>query len=81
MINVDFADVRTVMSEMGLAMMGTGVARGDNRARKAAEAAIEVALAMGEHGRLGAEMSGLPPLMRDKWRLRATKRLAVFDAA
>ncbi len=40
LINVDFADVRTVMSEMGLAMMGTGVARGDNRARKAAEAAI-----------------------------------------
>jgi cell division protein FtsZ len=40
LINVDFADVRTVMSEMGLAMMGTGLARGDNRARKAAEAAI-----------------------------------------
>ncbi len=40
LINVDFADVRTVMSEMGLAMMGTGVARGDNRARKAAETAI-----------------------------------------
>lgn len=40
MINVDFADVRTVMSEMGMAMMGTGVARGDNRAREAAEAAI-----------------------------------------
>jgi cell division protein FtsZ len=40
MINVDFADVRTVMSEMGAAMMGTGVARGDNRAREAAEAAI-----------------------------------------
>jgi cell division protein FtsZ len=40
LINVDFADVRTVMSEMGLAMMGTGLARGDNRARKAAETAI-----------------------------------------
>jgi cell division protein FtsZ len=40
MINVDFADVRTVMSEMGAAMMGTGIARGDNRAREAAEAAI-----------------------------------------
>lgn len=40
LINVDFADVRTVMSEMGLAMMGTGLARGDNRARKAAEIAI-----------------------------------------
>ncbi len=40
MINVDFADVRTVMSEMGQAMMGTGTASGDNRAREAAEAAI-----------------------------------------
>ena len=40
LINVDFADVRTVMSEMGMAMMGTGVANGDNRAREAAEAAI-----------------------------------------
>ena len=40
MINVDFADVRTVMSEMGKAMMGTGVARGDERAREATEAAI-----------------------------------------
>jgi cell division protein FtsZ len=40
LINVDFADVRTVMSEMGMAMMGTGVASGDNRARIAAEAAI-----------------------------------------
>lgn len=40
MINVDFADVRTVMQEMGMAMMGTGRASGDNRARDAAEAAI-----------------------------------------
>ncbi|KFL35911.1 cell division protein FtsZ [Arenimonas donghaensis] len=40
LINVDFADVRTVMSEMGLAMMGTGIARGDDRAQAAAEAAI-----------------------------------------
>ena len=40
MINVDFADVRTVMSEMGQAMMGTGSASGDNRAREAAEKAI-----------------------------------------
>jgi cell division protein FtsZ len=40
MINVDFADVRTVMSEMGMAMMGTGSASGENRAREAAEAAI-----------------------------------------
>lgn len=40
LINVDFADVRTVMSEMGIAMMGTGTARGENRAREAADAAI-----------------------------------------
>ena len=40
MINVDFADVRTVMSEMGMAMMGSGYASGEGRARDAAEAAI-----------------------------------------
>src|SRR3990167_3194260 len=40
LINVDFADVRTVMSEMGMAMMGTGKAKGEDRARVAAEAAI-----------------------------------------
>ncbi len=40
LINVDFADVRTVMSEMGMAMMGTGSAQGDGRAREAAEKAI-----------------------------------------
>ena len=40
LINVDFADVRTVMSAMGMAMMGTGSAKGENRARLAAESAI-----------------------------------------
>ena len=40
MINVDFADVRTVMSEKGRAMMGTGKATGENRGRLAAESAI-----------------------------------------
>ncbi|HCA35378.1 MAG TPA: cell division protein FtsZ, partial [Gammaproteobacteria bacterium] len=40
MINVDFADVKTVMSEMGMAMMGTGFASGEDRAREAAESAI-----------------------------------------
>ncbi len=40
MINVDFADVRTVMSEMGMAMMGSGKAQGEDRAKIAAEAAI-----------------------------------------
>jgi cell division protein FtsZ len=40
MINVDFADVRTVMAEMGMAMMGSGRASGENRAQRAAEMAI-----------------------------------------
>jgi cell division protein FtsZ len=40
LINLDFADVKAVMSEMGLAMMGTGIARGETRAREAAMAAI-----------------------------------------
>jgi len=40
LINVDFADVRTVMGEMGMAMMGSGSASGEDRAREAAEAAI-----------------------------------------
>lgn len=40
LVNLDFADVRSVMSEMGKAMMGTGEADGENRAIKAAEAAI-----------------------------------------
>jgi len=39
-VNLDFADIRTVMAEMGKAMMGTGEADGDDRAVKAAEAAI-----------------------------------------
>jgi len=40
LINVDFADVKAVMSNMGVSMMGIGSARGENRAREAAEAAI-----------------------------------------
>ncbi|MBN2885330.1 MAG: cell division protein FtsZ [Chromatiaceae bacterium] len=40
LINVDFADVKAVMSDMGVSMMGIGSARGENRAREAAEAAI-----------------------------------------
>lgn len=47
MINVDFADVRTVMSEMGMAMMGSGSASGEDRAREAAEAAIRSPLLEG----------------------------------
>ena len=40
LINVDFADVRTVMAEMGMAMMGSGMSSGEDRAREAAEAAV-----------------------------------------
>jgi len=40
LINLDFADVRTIMNEMGVALMGTGVASGDNRAEEAARMAI-----------------------------------------
>jgi cell division protein FtsZ len=40
LINVDFADVRTVMAETGMAMMGSGIGRGESRARDAAEAAV-----------------------------------------
>ncbi len=40
MINVDFADVKAIMSEMGMALMGTGVAEGDNKALEAAQKAI-----------------------------------------
>ena len=40
LINLDFADIRTVMSEMGKAMMGTGEAEGENRARECAEKAL-----------------------------------------
>jgi cell division protein FtsZ len=40
LINLDFADIKTIMSRMGLAIMGTGIASGENRARMAATAAI-----------------------------------------
>src|SRR5687768_1643225 len=57
MINVDFADVRTVMAETGMAMMGSGSARDENRAREAAEAAVSSPLLedvnlQGAHGLL-----------------------------
>lgn len=57
MINVDFADVRTVMAETGMAMMGSGSASGENRAREAAEAAVSSPLLedvnlQGAHGLL-----------------------------
>ncbi len=40
LINVDFADVKTIMSEMGMALMGTGIAEGENRALEAAQKAV-----------------------------------------
>ncbi len=40
LVNLDFADVRTIMNEMGMALMGTGACRGDSRAKEAAYAAI-----------------------------------------
>jgi cell division protein FtsZ len=64
LINVDFADVRTVMAETGMAMMGSGVATGENRARAAAEAAISSPLLedvnlSGAHGLLINVTAGL----------------------
>jgi cell division protein FtsZ len=55
LVNVDFSDVRTVMAEMGMAMMGTGEARGENRAIEAAERAISSPLLddMSIHGARG----------------------------
>ncbi len=64
LINVDFADVRTVMSEMGMAMMGSGAASGQDRAREAAESAVHSPLLedidlMGAHGILVNVTAGL----------------------
>ncbi|MGC3982633.1 MAG: cell division protein FtsZ [Steroidobacteraceae bacterium] len=64
MINVDFADVRTVMAETGMAMMGSGTARGENRAKDAAEAAVSSPLLedvnlQGAHGLLINVTAGL----------------------
>jgi cell division protein FtsZ len=64
LINVDFADVRTVMSETGMAMMGSGSASGDSRAKTAAEAAVSSPLLedinlAGAHGILVNVTAGL----------------------
>jgi cell division protein FtsZ len=64
LINVDFADVRTVMSETGMAMMGSGAASGESRARQAAEAAVSSPLLedinlAGAHGILVNVTAGL----------------------
>ena len=58
LINLDFADVRSVMSEMGKAMMGTGEAEGDNRAIEAAEKRSQSAARRCQHaGRQGVIIS------------------------
>src|SRR5688500_2383640 len=64
LINVDFADVRTVMSETGLAMMGSGIGTGEHRARVAAEMAVAAPLLedinlAGAHGILVNVTAGL----------------------
>src|SRR3569832_854142 len=64
LINVDFADVRTVMSETGMAMMGSGVARGEMRAKEAAEKAVSSPLLedinlQGAHGILVNVTAGM----------------------
>jgi cell division protein FtsZ len=55
LVNVDFADVRTVMSEMGMAMMGSHLASGEDRAKRAAEGAVASPLLEGVdlHGARG----------------------------
>lgn len=58
LINVDFADVRTVMSETGMAMMGTGIASGEDRAQLAAQAAISSPLLDLDDIMPGATLSG-----------------------
>jgi cell division protein FtsZ len=64
LVNVDFADVRTVMSEMGMAMMGSGIGTGEHRARVAAEMAVSSPLLedinlAGAHGILVNVTAGL----------------------
>jgi len=64
LINVDFADVRTVMSETGLAMMGSGIGTGEHRAKVAAEMAVSSPLLedinlAGAHGILVNVTAGL----------------------
>src|SRR5438094_240765 len=54
LINLDFADIRTVMGEMGKAMMGTGEAEGQDRSRVAAESAISNPL-LEDHSMKGAK--------------------------
>jgi cell division protein FtsZ len=86
LINVDFADVRTVMSETGMAMMGSGSASGEDRARAAAQAAVfsplleDVNLA-GAHGILVNVTAGLDMSIGEFEQVGATvKEFASEDA-
>ncbi len=79
LVNVDFADVRTVMSEMGMAMMGSNVASGEDRARKAAEGAVASPLLEGVdlHGARGVLVnitSGLNLKMKEVHEVMETIR-------
>ena len=85
LINLDFADVKTIMSRMGLAIMGTGIATGDDRARVAATAAISSPLledAIGarrprrhhqRHGRPGPDARRSQRGLGDHLRARRTR--------
>ena len=80
LINVDFADVRTVMSEMGMAMMGSGSGRGTDRARQAAEAAVSRPPASPggcvrvEAAALQALRARLPAVAATAWRRQPPER-------
>ena len=86
LINVDFADVRTVMGEMGMAMMGSGKAQGEDRGQVAAEAAISSPLLedidlKGAKGILVNVTGGKDLTMRDYNRVgEAIKEIAAQNA-
>jgi cell division protein FtsZ len=88
LVNVDFEDVKTVMSEPGKAMMGTAQASGPDRATKAAEAAVACPLLEGidlsaARGRAGADRGQQPgtfKLKREPAAMNTIRRYAADDA-
>ena len=76
LINLDFADVKTIMSGMGLAMMGTGIAEGQDRAMEAARRAISSPLLEGSVGqRFARASSSTSPVDRiSRWSKSARRR-------
>jgi cell division protein FtsZ len=86
LVNVDFADVRTVMSEVGMAMMGSATAEGEGRAREAAEAAVKSPLLedvnlMGARGVLVNIAAGSNMKMREYYDVMdAVKEFTAEDA-